>query len=130
MMGAFSVLDIAGSSMGMHQSWLDALANNISNVNTTTSTDDDAFQAEMVVARARTSGGVEVTDIEKGSAEGRVVHDPDHPLADADGYVRRPDIELSDQMSDLIIAQRGYQASVQVTKYAQDTYNAALQIAR
>ena len=129
-MGAFTVLDIAGSSLGMHQTWLDALANNIANANTTTSTADDAFQAQMVVARARTSGGVEVADVEAGSAEGRLVHDPNHPLADAAGYVRRPDIELSDQMSDLIMAQRGYQASVQVTKYAQDSYNAALQIGR
>ena len=129
-MGAFTVLDIAGSSLGMHQTWLDALANNIANANTTSSTADDAFQAQMVVARARTSGGVEVADVEAGSAEGRLVHDPNHPLADAAGYVRRPDIELSDQMSDLIMAQRGYQASVQVTKYAQDSYNAALQIGR
>ena len=129
-MSAFAVLDIAGSSLGMHQTWLDALANNIANANTTTSTDEDAFQAQMVVARARTSGGVEVADVEEGPAEGRLVHDPSHPLADADGYVRRPDFELSDQMSDLIMAQRGYQASVQVTKYAQDSYNAALQIGR
>ena len=129
-MGAFTVLDIAGSSLGMHQTWLDALANNIANANTTTSTDEDAFQAEMVVARALTSGGVEVEQLERGSAEGRLVHDPEHPLADADGYVRRPDFDLSDQMTDLIMAQRGYQASVQVTKFAQDSYNAALQIGR
>ncbi|MFC6154129.1 flagellar basal body rod protein FlgC [Nocardioides yefusunii] len=129
-MGAFTVLDIAGSSMGMHQTWLDALANNISNVNTTTGTDGEAFRAQMVVARSREDGGVEVAGIKEGSAEGRLVHDPTHPLADADGYVRRPDIELSDQMGDLIMAQRGYQASVQVTKYAQTTYDAALQIGR
>jgi len=49
-------------------------------------------------------------------------------LADADGYVRAPDIDLSSQMSELIMALRGYQASVQTTKSAQDTYNSALSI--
>ncbi|MFC6696284.1 flagellar basal body rod protein FlgC [Nocardioides daphniae] len=129
-MGAFDMLRIAGSSLGMHQTWLDALAHNISNVNTVTSTDEDAFQAQMVVARTRPDGGVRVGGIEYGDAEGRMVHSPDHPLADENGYVRMPDIDMSSQMSQLVMAQRGFQASVQVTKNAQDSYNAALQIGR
>ena len=51
-------------------------------------------------------------------------------MADADGYVRAPDIDMGSQMSQLIMAQRGFQASVQVTKTAQDTYTSALQIGR
>ena len=129
-MGAFDMLDIAGTSLGMHQTWLDALANNISNANTVRSTDEDAFRAQMVVARARPDGGVAVTDVELGNAEGRVTYQPDHPLADEEGYVRLPDIDMASQMSQLVMAQRGFQASVQVTKNAQDTYNAALQIGR
>lgn len=129
-MSAFGLLDIAGSSLGMHQTWLDSLANNISNVNTVTSTDSPAFQAQMVVARAREDGGVRVDGIELGPAEGRLVHSPDHALADADGYVRMPEIDMASQMSQLVMAQRGFQAASQVTQYAQDTYNAALQIGR
>ena len=129
-MSAFEMLRIANTSLGMHQTWLDALANNISNVNTVTGTDEDAFQAQMVNARARTDGGVEVESIELGSAEGRMTYQPDHPLADEDGYVRAPDIDMGSQMSQLIMAQRGFQASVQVTKNAQDTYASALQIGR
>ncbi|QCX28583.1 flagellar basal body rod protein FlgC [Nocardioides jishulii] len=129
-MGAFDLLHIAGSSLGMHQTWLDALAHNIANANTVTGTDEDAFQAQMVVARARPDGGVSVGGIEYGDPEGRMVHSPDHPLADENGYVRLPDIDMSSQMSQLVMAQRGFQASVQVTKTAQDSYNAALQIGR
>lgn len=129
-MGAFDLLRIAGSSLGMHQTWLDALANNISNVNTIKPTNQSAFQAQMVVAGARSDGGVDVRSIAQGDPAGRMEYAPDHPLADAAGYVRAPDIDLASQMSQMIMAQRGFQASVQVTKQAQDTYSAALQIGR
>ena len=129
-MSAFELLRIANSSLGMHQTWLDALANNIANVNTVRRTDEDAFQAQLVNARSSADGGVEVESIELGSAEGRMTYQPDHPLADENGYVRAPDIDMGSQMSQLIMAQRGFQASVQVTKNAQDTYASALQIGR
>ena len=127
-MGAFDALRIANSSLGMHQTWLDALAHNISNANTVTATSEDAFQAQMVVAGSRPEGGVDVADIELSDAEGILVHSPEHPLADADGMVRTPAMDMSVQMTSLVQAQRGFQASVQVTKTAQDTYTAALQI--
>jgi flagellar basal-body rod protein FlgC len=129
-MGAFDMLGIANSSLGMHQTWLDALANNIANANDITSTDQDAFQAQYVRAQARPEGGVAVAGIELGSAEGLLVSDPDNPLADANGMVRAADVDMPSQMSQLIMAQRGFQASVQTTKTAQDVYNAALQIGR
>jgi flagellar basal-body rod protein FlgC len=127
-MGAFDMLRIANSSLGMHQTWLDALAHNISNSNTMTSTDEEAFRAQLVVSRSRPEGGVDVAGIELGDPEGVLVHAPDHPLADADGMVRGPAMDMSVQMTSLVQAQRGFQASVQVTKTAQDTYQSALQI--
>jgi flagellar basal-body rod protein FlgC len=129
-MSAFDALRIAGSSLGMHQTWLDALAHNIANVNTVKATNENAFQEQLVVAASRGDGGVDVAGVELGSAEGRMTYQPNHPLADAQGYVRLPDMELSDQMSSLVMAQRGFQASVQTTKHAQDVYAAALQIGR
>ena len=129
-MGAFDLLRIADTSLGFHQTWLDALANNIANINTVTPTSQNAFQAQMVMARARPDGGVDVAGIALSDPQGRVVNDPSSPLADADGNVRLPEIDLASQMSQLVMAQRGFQASVQVTKTAQDTYAAALQIGR
>ena len=128
-MGAFDMLGIANTALGMHQTWLDALANNIANVNTVRSTDQAAFQAQMVIASARPEGdGVDVAGVALSDPEGRIVHMPDSPLADADGNVRMPDIDMASQMSQLIMAQRGFQASASVTKNAQDTYQSALQI--
>lgn len=129
-MGAFDMLHIANTSLGMHQTWLDALAHNIANANTVTSTAQAAFQTQLVVAESRADGGVDVARIELGSAEGVLTYAPDHPLADNDGMVRAADVDMSGQMTSLIMAQRGFQASVQVTKTAQDTYNTALQIGK
>jgi flagellar basal-body rod protein FlgC len=127
-MGAFDALHIASSSLGMHQTWLDALSNNIANANTVVSTDQDAFQAQMVIAQAKPEGGVDVKGIALSDPEGVMEYAPDHPLADENGYVRAPSVDMGSQMSQLIMAQRGYQASVQVTKYATDSYSNALQI--
>ncbi|MDQ6523504.1 flagellar basal body rod C-terminal domain-containing protein [Nocardioides sp. LHD-245] len=127
-MGAFETLRIANTSLGAHQVWLDALAGNIANANTVKRTSEDAFQATYVVFDAREDGGVDVDGFAAGDPEGRMVHSPEHPLADEDGYVRLPDLDMAAQLSQLVMAQRGYQASVQVTKSAQDTYSAALQI--
>ncbi|WP_243056479.1 flagellar basal body rod protein FlgC [Nocardioides sp. SR21] len=129
-MGAFDTLRIASSSLGAHQTWLDTLASNIANVNTVTSTDQDAFQAQMLIMRASQDGGVEVAGLAVSDPAGRLVSDPSNPLADADGYVRAPEMDLSSQMTQLVMAQRGFQAAAQVTKDAQETYGAALQIGR
>jgi flagellar basal-body rod protein FlgC len=127
-MGAFDLLRIAGSGLGLHQTWLDALGHTIANVNTIRSTDDAAFQSQMVIAQADPAGGVRVAGVALTDPEGVRKHDPTHPLADDDGYVRAPGVDLSSAMTQLVMAQRGYQASVQVTKVAQDGYASALQI--
>ena len=58
------------------------------------------------------------------------MYEPDNPIADADGYVRYPDVDLSEQMGSLIMAQRGYQANAQVVDRARTMYESALQIGR
>ena len=129
-MGAFDMLGIARSSLSTHQTWLDALSYNIANVNTAKPTSGSAFQAQYVMAEAVTDGGVRVSGVALGDPTGRLVHDPDNPLADANGYVRMPDIDLASQMSQLIMAQRGFQAQAAVVRNAQDVYASALSIGR
>lgn len=129
-MGAFDMLRIAGTGLGVHQTWLDALADNIANANTVRRTNQSAYQAKMVEATSLAEGGVGVSGVAVSSAQGRVVNMPDSPLADANGNVRLPDMDMASQMTQLVMAQRGYQASVQVTKNAQETYSSALQIGR
>ena len=74
--------------------------------------------------------GATVTGISLGDATGRLVSDPTNPLADANGMVRYPDIDMGDQMAQLMIAQRGYQANLSVIDRAKDAYQQALSIGR
>lgn len=130
-MTTFGALGIASTGMTVHRKWLDALSDNLANVNNATRTSEDAFQARYVVAKAMEDGrGVNVAGIELGPAEGRLVYEPTNPLADAEGYVKYPEIDMSSQMSQLIMAQRGYQANATVVDRAKASYEAALQIGR
>ena len=126
----FDAIGIAGTALTTHRKWLDAISDNMANLNTVTSTDDAAFQARYLEVAAGDDHGVYVTGALFGSAEGRLVHQPDHPLADENGYVRYPDIDMASQMGSLIMAQRGYQANAAVVDRAKETYQAALQIGR
>jgi flagellar basal-body rod protein FlgC len=71
-MGAFDVLGIAGSSMAMHQSWLDCLSNNIANINTARPTSGPAFQAQYAMAAAVPGGGVRLSGSPDGPPPARV----------------------------------------------------------
>ena len=130
----FDSLDISGSGLSVHRRWMDAVSDNIANINTVSSTDGEAFKERMVVAQAvdygSGEGGVRIAGAEFGSGEGRLVYEPDHPLADAEGYVRYPDIDLGSQMAQMIMAQRAYQANLSVVDRARDSYMAAIQLGK
>ena len=130
-MPIFDSIGIAATGATTYRKWLDAVSDNISNMNDAVSPSAAAFQARYVVAQPASDGnGVQVGGIALGSAEGRLVYEPDNPLADGKGYVRYPDIDLSDQMGQLIMAQRGYQANLSVVDRAKDAYQAALQLGK
>ena len=146
----FSSLGIAASGMRVFQTWIDAVGDNVANINTVNPAGQSAFQERFVVAQAagdvgvagaRTGGvgtsgsgdigdGVFVAGAEFGDPVGRMVYNPDHPYADADGMVRMPDIDMSTQMTNLIVAQRAYSANVTVFQGARDTYLRALEIGK
>ncbi|WP_091234024.1 flagellar basal body rod protein FlgC [Microbacterium sp. 3J1] len=127
----FDAIGIAGTGLTAHRKWLDALSDNIANVNTATPAGEDAFREKLVTVQAGTdSPGVYVAGVEESEAPAKLVYDPEHPYADEDGYVQYPNIELGDQMSMLIVAQRGYEANAAVVDRAKTTYEAALQIGR
>lgn len=134
-MGIFGAIGIAGTGVTVYRKWLDAVSDNLANMNDVAPTSGEAYQAKYVVAQAvdygSGTGGVQVGGIAlSGKPEGRLTYLPDHPLADEQGYVRYPDIDMASQMSQLIMAQRGYQANLSVVDRAQSAYQAALQLGR
>ncbi|CAH0242953.1 Flagellar basal-body rod protein FlgC [Microbacterium oxydans] len=127
----FDAIGIAGTGLNVHRKWLDALSDNIANVNTATPAGEGAFREKFVTVRAGADGqGVSVAGVVESEAEAKLVYDPEHPYANEDGYVQYPNVELGDQMSMLILAQRGYEANAAVVDRAKTTYEAALQIGR
>jgi len=134
-MAVFDTLGISGSGLLVHRKWLDAVSDNMSNINTVNPYDAEPFRERLIVAQAvdygSGTGGVRVARAEfGGDPNGRIVYEPDHPLANAEGYVRYPDIDMGDQMVALMMAQRGYQANLAVVERATNAYQAALQLGK
>jgi flagellar basal-body rod protein FlgC len=129
-MSMFSAISIAQSGIGTYKAWIDATSDNVANVNNASRTSGDAFQARRIEVQARAGGGVEVAAARFGDPAGRLVYDPTNPLADEQGMVRMPDINMSDEMTSLIIAQRAYQANVTAFERARDGYLRELEIGK
>ena len=130
-MSIFNAIGVAGTGVTVYRKWLDAISDNIANIDNVSRTSDTAFQARYVIAQAAQDGnGAEVGGIALGSAEGQLAYEPDNPLADTEGYVRRPDIDLGGQMAQMIMAQRSYQANLSVVDRARESYQAAIQLGK
>ncbi|HET6529348.1 MAG TPA: flagellar basal body rod C-terminal domain-containing protein [Actinoplanes sp.] len=130
-MSIFNAIGVASTGVTVYRKWLDAVSDNIANIDNVARTSENAFQARYVVAQeAQDGNGAQVGGIAYGSAEGRLSFEPDNPLADTEGYVRRPDIDLGSQMAQMIMAQRAYQANLSVVDRARDSYTAAIHLGK
>ena len=134
-MAIFDTLGISASGLMVNRKWMDAVSDNMSNLNTVNPYDDEPFRERLIVAQAvdygSGTGGVRVARAEfGGDQQGRIVYEPDHPLANEEGYVRYPDIDMGDQMVQLMMAQRGYQANLAVVERATNAYQAALRLGK
>jgi flagellar basal-body rod protein FlgC len=136
-MTIFPVFDTASSALHTNRVWMDAVADNLANVNTIKPYDQPAFQSRNVVAHelpaqqgemVGVGGGVAPIAVLFGDPNGRLRYEPGHPYANEDGLVRYPDIDLSDQMTQLIVSQRAYQLNLAVVDRAREAYLQALQI--
>lgn len=134
MSSPFSSLGIPASGVRTMKTWVDAISDNIANVNTVRRTSEEAFQSEYVQAQAVPDAnggigqGVRVGAIKRSTGDGILAYDPENSLADESGLVRRPNIDLSEQLTSLIVAQRAYSANITVFERARDSYKQALQI--
>jgi flagellar basal-body rod protein FlgC len=130
-MGLFDGLNISASGLTANRLWLDVIANNIANANTTRTPQGGPYRREEVVmnqtpfssfSSALTSamgnnssslsgGGVQVSGVVQDPSPFKVVYDPSSPDA-VNGYVQMPNVNIATEMVDMLTAQQAYQANV------------------
>jgi len=130
-MTIFASIGISGSGIAAAQTWINTNAGNLANMNDTGPTNQPAYAQETPVfvpvgSPGAQGTGVVVSGIALGSSAGVVVPDPSSPLADAQGNVRVPDIQLGGQLVGMIEAQNSYEANVSALSHATTAYRAAL----
>ena len=136
-MSLFPVFQTAASGLYANRVWMDAISDNIANVNTVRPYNQAAFQTRWIQVQSvrgdgndpvGVGGGVAVVAAQFGSPQGVVHYDPTNPMANNQGLVREPDVDLGDQMTQLIQAQRSYQLNLTVIDRARDSYQQAINI--
>ena len=117
-MSLFNVFNVAGSAMSAQGQRLNAVASNIANVDSTTSADGQPYRAKQVVfAEDQVAGtvasGVKVEAVVEDKSPPKKVYDPKHPMADEQGYVSMPNVNVVEEMVNMISATRSYQTNVE-----------------
>jgi flagellar basal-body rod protein FlgC len=136
-MSLFRILDIAGSAMSAQSVRLNTTASNLANADSITSSADTTYRARRPVFAAAldnamdgASAGVEVKGIVESDATLIREYSPNHPLADKDGYIFRPNVNQVEEMADMMSASRAYQTNVQVADSAKQMLLQTLRIGK
>src|ERR1700674_3196650 len=94
----FRTLGVASSGLSAQRTRMDAIATNIANAETTHTDTGVPFRRHIVEMGVADRGeGVKVTGMTEDASEGPLVYDPGHPDANADGYVRYPNVRVTDE---------------------------------
>lgn len=137
-MSLFNVFDISGSGMSAQSVRLNTTASNIANADSVSSSIDQTyrarhpvFAAEMQKAAASqndAAAGVQVLGIVESDKPLNVEYAPDHPMADSNGYIYKPNVNVIEEMTNMISASRSYQTNVQLAESAKNMVNRTLQM--
>lgn len=127
-MALFDIFDVAGSAMSAQALRLNITASNLANADTVASTPGQAYKArEPVFAAALKDahGGaptvpVQLRGIVTSAAPAQPLYQPNNPLADANGYVYRSNVNTVEAMVNMISASRSYQNNVEVMSTSRD----------
>jgi flagellar basal-body rod protein FlgC len=150
MAGMYSSIEVSASGLSAERLAMDVIANNLANVNTTRTPEGGAFKRQLVVFAqkqeqtqdasfdplddssasdpGKSRDGVQAVGIISDPGPDRMVYDPTHPDADANGYVHMPNIDVVKEMVDMIAASRAYQANVSAISESRSMGTAALSL--
>ncbi len=132
-MSLFQVFAISGSAVSAQSKRLNVVASNMANADSVAGPDGKEYKARQVAFQAQAVGagatpGVTVSSITENEAPGRRVHEPNHPMADAEGYVTHSNVSVVDEMVNMMSASRSYQNNVEVMNTARTLLSKTLQM--
>jgi len=129
-MSLLKVFDIAGSGMSAQAVRLNLIASNLANSDAVSASDGRTYRARYPVFTTETpefsnmlvaaqggstdSARVKVAGIVESQAPLRRQYQPEHPLADAEGYISLPNVNPIEEMANMISASRSYQTNAQI----------------
>jgi flagellar basal-body rod protein FlgC len=137
----FAAGAISGSGMSAERFRMEVIANNIANANSTRSANGGPFRrqdvvfAEVLGDALRPDGtpalrGVQATEVVEDQSELPRVYMPGHPDADAEGFVRMPNVQLPIEMVNLLTASRAYEANLRAAQTFRQMNEQALTLLR
>lgn len=137
-MSLFSVFNVAGSAMSANSLRLNVTASNLANANSVSSSVDQTYRARQPVFAAmldqaqgdQSAVGVEVKGVVESQAPLRKMYDPNHPMADKDGYIYMPNVNVVEEMANMISASRTYQSNIEVINTAKQLASKTLELGR
>lgn len=130
MINILTGINSTASALDAERVRMEVISQNIANANTTRDVDGQPYQRQQVVFQAvldqqqRLDGSganrssVQVARIEKEARPPRLVFNPGHPDADANGMVATPNINIHEEMADLIVSSRAFEANLAVVRNA------------
>jgi flagellar basal-body rod protein FlgC len=121
-MGLYNVFNVAGSSMSAQSVRLNTVASNLANAETVSANEKDIYRSRQPVFAAvmqalgseQSSIPVTTAGIVESQAPARQEYQPDHPLANEEGYIYRSNVNSIEEMTNMMAASRSYQNSVEV----------------
>lgn len=136
-MSLYNVFDVSGTGMSAQSVRLNTTASNIANANSVSSSIDETYRARHPVFAAEMSKalnsqssaqGVSVLGIVESDAPLNVEFNPNHPMADSNGYVYKPNVNVVEEMANMISASRSYETNVQVADAAKQMLSKTIQM--
>ena len=123
-----SSLAISAQGMSTQQKFLEVISANIANSETTKTPDGTPYKRQVAVAHNDALTGGVNTSVVEDARPGRMVYDPGHPDANADGFVEYPNVDVNTELVDLMIARRVHEANATVFHAAKDMLRRAIDI--
>jgi len=135
-MSLLDVFDIAGSAMSAQSVRLNVTSSNLANAQSAGGTEDTTYRARNPVFSAVmqsmrgnvASVGVKVDGIYESQAKLEQQYQPNNPLANEEGYVFLPNVNMVDEMANMISASRSYQSNVEVLNTSKEMILATLRM--